>query len=123
MFDLFAGNASFGGGDTIDGEAGEDRAFGGIGNDTIRGGDGDDHLEGNNGDDGIYGGDAEDDIIGGTSPEALPGAAAGQTAADAPDVGETILSGGAGRDVIIGDNGSITRPGGTDPIIGGVARR
>ena len=122
VFDLFAGNASFGGGDTIDGEDGEDRAFGGIGNDTIRGGDGDDRLEGNNGDDGIYGEADEDDIIGGTSPLALPGASGAHTAADASDGGETILSGGAGRDVIIGDNGTIARTFGDDPIIGGPAR-
>ena len=122
VFDLFSNDSSRGGSDTINGGAGEDRVFGGLSGDTIHGDDDDDHLEGNAGDDAVYGDAGEDDIIGGTSPEALPNPAAGQTAADAPDVGETILSGGAGRDVIIGDNGIITRPGGTDPIIGGVAR-
>ncbi len=123
VFDLFAADpALVGGSDTIDGGAGEDRVFGGLSGDTIHGDGEDDHLEGNAGDDAVYGDDGEDDVIGGTSPEALPSPAAGQTAADAGDVGETILSGGAGRDVIIGDNGIITRPGGTDPIIGGVAR-
>ena len=122
VFDLFANDATLGFGDTIAGESGEDRAFGGLGFDTISGGDADDHLEGNNGDDEIRGNAGDDDIIGGTSDEALPGAAAGQRAADAPDTGETILSGGAGLDVIIGDNGNIVRPGGTDPILGGPAR-
>ena len=122
VFDLFAGDATFGGADTIGGGADGDRAFGGIAGDTIRGGDGDDHLEGNNGDDAVHGEGDQDDVIGGTSPEALPSPAADKAAADAPDAGETILSGGAERDVILGDNGIITRPGGTDPIIGGVAR-
>jgi Ca2+-binding RTX toxin-like protein len=122
VFDLFANDSTLGFGDTIAGEGGADRAFGGLGFDTISGGDADDHLEGNNGDDEISGNDGDDDIIGGTSDEALPGAAAGQSAADAPDTGETILSGGAGLDVIIGDNGDIIRPGGTDPILGGPAR-
>ena len=48
-------------------------------------------------------------MIGGTSPESLPSPAAGKAAADAPDTGE-ILSGGAERDVILGDNGIITAP-------------
>lgn len=122
VYDLFATDPSLGGSDTINGGQGEDRIFGGLHGDTIHGDGDDDHLEGNVGDDAVYGDDGEDDIIGGTSPEALPNPVAGQAAADAPDVGETILSGGAGRDVIIGDNGIITRPGGTDPIIGGVAR-
>jgi len=122
VFDLFASDATRGGGDTIYGDADDDRAFGGIGNDTIHGVGGDDMLQGNSGDDAIYGDANDDDIIGGTSDEALPGATAGQAAADAPDGAETILSGGSGRDVVIGDNGNITRPGGTDPILGGPAR-
>ena len=122
VFDLFAADATLGGGDFLYGDLDDDRAFGGIGNDAIFGGAGDDMLEGNSGDDAIHGDANDDDIIGGTSDEALPGATAGQTAADAPDGGESILSGGSGRDVIIGDNGNITRPGGTDPIVGGPAR-
>jgi len=122
VFDLFAQDNTLGAADALSGNAGNDRAFGGIGNDTIHGNDGDDMLEGNNGNDTISGEANDDDIIGGTSDEALPGAAAGQTAADANDSGETLLSGGAGRDVIIGDNGNITRPGGADSILGGPAR-
>ena len=122
VFDLFANDPSLGGPDVIAGDGDADRIFGGLGGDTISGGDADDHLEGNSGDDEIRGNAGDDDIIGGTSDESLPGAAAGQTAADATDTGETILSGGAGLDVLIGDNGNITRPGGSDPILGGPAR-
>ena len=84
VFDLFAGEATLGGADTIGGGADNDRAFGGIAGDTIRGGDGDDHLEGNNGDDAVHGEGDQDDVIGGTSPESLPSPAAGKAAADAP---------------------------------------
>ena len=122
VFDLFAGDPTLGGADTINGGDGTDRAFGGLAGDTIHGEAADDHLEGNLGDDSIYGDGGDDDLIGGTSPEALPGALIGQQAADASDVGETLISGGNGRDVIVGDNGVITRPGGTDPILGGPAR-
>jgi Ca2+-binding RTX toxin-like protein len=122
VFDLFANDGSLGGSDTITGGIGADRAFGGIAGDTIRGGGDDDHLEGNSGDDAVYGEGGQDDVVGGTSPESLPTPASGQAADDAPDSGETILSGGDAQDVIVGDNGTIDRTGGADGITGGVAR-
>ncbi len=112
-----------GGDDTIDAGAGHDIVFGGEGNDTIWGGDGNDVLLGDHGlwslarpanqrflsiftgpddgggDDVIYGG-AGDDIIYGGDPPPLPHADLTQ---------ETYATPGDGADVILGDNGQITR--------------
>jgi len=100
--------------DTIDGGAQSDTLFGGLGNDTVRGGADDDHLEGNVGADTVYGGDGQDDILGGTSPLALAGASSSGT----PDTGDTLLSGENDPDVILGDNGLITRS--DPPLVDGV---
>src|SRR5262249_6286987 len=61
-----------------------------------------DYMEGNAAADTMYGEADQDDIIGGTSADG------------ASDAGDTI-NGGAAADVIVGDNGTISRPGGNDP--------
>ena len=58
----------------------------------IYGGSANDHAEGNDGDDSIFGEDGNDDLIGGSDK------------AGVADVGETLISGGEGQDVIAGDN-------------------
>jgi Ca2+-binding RTX toxin-like protein len=120
--------ATAGGGDTIDGERGDDALYGGAGTDTVQGGLHDDHIEGNAGDDALYGtaldvtttASDQDDMIGGSSavnPDAVK-----------EDAGETIVQGGSDRDVMVGDNGEIVRPVDAsgrwlpDPITGGVLR-
>jgi Ca2+-binding RTX toxin-like protein len=121
--------ATVGGADGIDGERGDDALYGGAGNDTVEGGLHDDHIEGNAGDDALYGiasdigttdASDQDDMIGGSSrvnPDAVQ-----------EDAGETIMRGDSDRDVMIGDNGEITRPVDgagrwlPDPITGGVLR-
>ena len=121
--------ANVGGPDTIAGDAGDDTLYGGLGADRVEGGAGDDHIEGNAAADelygfGISGGDPsardQDDIIGGSSsvnPDAVKA-----------DAGESIMRGDGDHDVMIGDNGEITRPVDgsgrwtTDPLTGGVSR-
>ncbi len=130
---------------------GDDRLFGGSGDDHLYGGGGDDHLEGGPGDDYLEGGPGEDVLYGyrpevaasGATFDATSGAVHGQNiliggSSDAhPDAATTgaddegdILVGGAGHDVIIGDNAQVERPttdDGTqwapDPITGGHARQ
>jgi len=101
--------------DEMYGDNDVDTMYGGRGDDLMRGGGADDDIEGNandtealpadadpldhNGDgDVIYGDGGEDDITGGSHVDD----------ADA-DSGDTIL-GNVAQDVIIGDNGDITRP-------------
>jgi len=101
--------------------------------DTIYGGDGDDYIEGNHGSDDLYGDAGDDDILGGSSP-VYTGIAGppytdqnAMTYTDQSDrsrlvpLGETLsvevplgdtIHGGNGSDVILGDNGIITRPDG-----------
>ncbi|MFN2539359.1 MAG: hypothetical protein ABR549_14590 [Mycobacteriales bacterium] len=94
------------GGDTIEGNAGNDKAFGEGGNDTIRGNAGDDVLVGNQDSDVINGNDGEDDVIGGS----LGGAAApGLVAKGQLDAGDRLF-GDADQDVILGDNAQVIRP-------------
>src|SRR5204862_204623 len=76
------------------------------GGDTMHGDAQDDYMEGNGGGDSITGDAGQDDIIGGTS------------AAGSLDAGDTICGGDcltpgllADHDAIVGDNGTITRPG------------
>jgi Ca2+-binding RTX toxin-like protein len=104
-----------GGDDTISGGGDADLAFGGLVGDHIHGDDGLDHLEGNAGDDSVFGDNGSDDILGGSSPLASGAGAtapcpAGPTLGT-PDVGETLLAGGDGNDVMFGDNGCILRTG------------
>ena len=93
--DEIYGEAGF---DTIFGDSGTDRLFGNEDVDVIRGGIGDDYVEGNGAADWLFGDGDQDDIIGGTSQD---------SADDAAD----YIEGGSGYDVIVGDNGEITRPG------------
>ena len=102
--------------DEVYGDNNRDRMYGGTGDDLMRGGSDDDDIEGNandtaavpadadpldHSDDGdlLYGDGGQDDITGGSSVDD----------ADA-DGGDTIL-GNREQDVIVGDNGDITRPG------------
>ena len=87
--------------DVMYGDSGADRMFGNAGGDDMRGGLDDDYMEGNQGIDTIRGEAGQDDLIGGTSASGTP---------DEYDV----IFGGALADVVVGDNGAITRPGGVD---------
>ncbi|MEO6651208.1 MAG: hypothetical protein ABIP17_00950 [Ilumatobacteraceae bacterium] len=88
--------------DVMFGDSGADRMFGNAGNDNMRGGIDDDYMQGNEDSDVMRGEAGEDDLIGGSS-------AAGT--ADGID----LIYGGALADVMVGDNGEITRPGGAAP--------
>ncbi|RYC14574.1 hypothetical protein [Nocardioides zhouii] len=118
-----APSATTRGGDILDGGGLTDRLFGQGGADTIRGDLGDDYVEGNDGGDTITGGDGADDIIGGSSTnDAMPlGGTGGRlsasltgpldaSAAGLLDGGTDVIDSGAGADVVLGDNGRITRP-------------
>jgi Ca2+-binding RTX toxin-like protein len=101
-------NSPIGGPDEMHGDAGNDDMYGGPEADTMHGNAGDDYMEGNPGSEvHMYGDAGQDDMMGGTS----------QTGSTYPDGGDTISGGdGAGGvtdndyDVILGDNGIITRP-------------
>ena len=114
--------ATIGEGDLLLGEAADDCIYGENGNDRIIGADGDDHAEGGDDTDTINGNDGQDDLIGGTTETAD-----NATEGDQPDVND-IIRGDADHDVILGDNGRITRPGGSDDLdtsrgVTNVARR
>jgi Ca2+-binding RTX toxin-like protein len=95
-------------GDTISGGDGNDLIFGQGGADTIDGDAGDDYIEGNDGDDTIRGGDGDDDLVGGGS--ANDGVFdADRVGTGLTDVGEALISGGAGEDWIAGDNALVNR--------------
>jgi Ca2+-binding RTX toxin-like protein len=111
------------GGDVIEGNAGNDKAFGEGGNDTIRGNDGNDVLVGNQDSDVINGNDGEDDVIGGSLGSATGPGLVGKGQLDAGD----RLYGDAQQDVITGDNAQVLRPftglaWDLDPITGGHQR-
>jgi Ca2+-binding RTX toxin-like protein len=107
--------STHGGDDTINGGGDADLAFGGIVGDHIHGDDGEDHLEGNGGDDSVFGDNGSDDVIGGSSPLANGALATAPCPVNGtlgtPDVGETLLSGGDGNDVMFGDNACVLRTG------------
>jgi Ca2+-binding RTX toxin-like protein len=96
--------------DVMNGDAGTDSMYGDADHDVMSGDADDDYMEGNSAADTMSGGPGQDDILGGTG-------SAGQ-----PDAGDTIcgydcatplLPGSpSDADVIVGDNGQITRPGG-----------
>lgn len=123
--------ATSGAADTLIGGDGRDQMFGQGGNDQIGGNAGDDYTEGGIGDDTINGDDGQDDLLGGssnrtgriisTSIDSLLTAPTVQNDQDATLIldGNDRISGGAGADVALGDNGRITRqdPGAT--IAGG----
>ena len=124
-----------GAGDTLLGEDGRDLLFGQAGKDTADGGAGDDYVEGNTDDDTITGGTGEDDLVGGGSFNTgaviagagngdrllTPVAAAVLTDASASGLvdGNDTITGGDSADVMLGDNGRITRNGPNATISGG----
>jgi len=104
------------GGDTIEGDAANDRIYGEGGNDTIdgdatghaiSGAPGDDYVEGNQNVDTIHGNDGRDDLIGGSSEIASGN---GDAAVGRPDAGD-IIDGDARADVIAGDNAVVSKLG------------
>jgi Ca2+-binding RTX toxin-like protein len=122
-----------GGDDQLYGEDGRDLAFGQGGNDIVGGGGDTDYLEGNDGADNLLGGDGEDDLVGGGSSrngeiittsgsvvDRLLTAPRGLTDVSASGLldGNDTLDGGDSRDVLMGDNGRITR-GGPLALLGG----
>ncbi|HEY3556555.1 MAG TPA: calcium-binding protein [Kribbella sp.] len=113
--DHLYGNA---GADVLHGGPGDDVAEGNTDDDQLYGDAGDDHLEGNAGADRMYGMSGQDDIAGGTTPDAVAGA----PTSSSDDIGDPVLSGGDGADVILGDNGSIVRTGTTSTADGHAER-
>ena len=114
--DLGSSDTTLGGNDYLVGGDDADHAYGGLGGDTLYGGLADDHAEGNPGADHIRGEVGDDDVIGGSSQLAsglFSGSEAGW-----PDGGDDI-SGGAGQDVITGDNAVVTRGGTAHPVMAG----
>lgn len=116
-------DAVTGGDDVVDAGAETDRVFGQGGDDDLTGGDGDDYVEGNDGADQVLGGNDADDVLGGSSaPDGQPLGTTGTRLTDglsgpvdpaSPgllDRGRDTLDGGAGDDVVLGDNGRVTRP-------------
>jgi len=115
--DLMASSGNTGNVDT-------DRIFGQGGNDGVSAGTGDDYVEGNQGADTVSAGTGNDDVVGGSS------SAAGQPLGSASTTGTRLdkavddwdtsaagvadgidtVHGDGGDDVVLGDNGRITRP-------------
>ncbi len=100
--------AAVSGGDEMFGDGGSDRMYGEGGDDRMQGNANDDYLEGNQGSDWIEGNDGEDDLIGGSSESLATLTPPGNAAYGDPD-GADFLHGGAGADVIAGDNAVIAR--------------
>jgi len=121
--------------DTLTGDEGRDLLFGQVGDDELAGGADDDYLEGNDGADTLDGNEGEDDLIGGGSSNngAIITASgngvidrlltASKVATDTTSAGlldgNDDLDGGDARDVLLGDNGRITRHGPNRTLAGG----
>jgi Ca2+-binding RTX toxin-like protein len=111
----------FGGGDVLDGGAGDDLILGMLGEDILIGGLGADRLEGWEGDDQLFGGAGDDILAGdfgrdeqpwmrmpGAAYRVMPGAV-GLFSGDASEVnqvGNDYLAGGAGNDLLLGEAGA-----------------
>jgi Ca2+-binding RTX toxin-like protein len=95
------------GADTIQSGAGNDLAFGQGDGDTLGGGDAHDHLEGGPGADTIGGGAGQDDIVGGSSTGS--GVFRSGSAPTGRADGADAIHGDDDADVVLADNGSITR--------------
>jgi Ca2+-binding RTX toxin-like protein len=106
------------GDDDIHGDAANDVLLGEGGADTIHGDDGNDYVEGNQGADTVYGDAGQDDIIGGSSQVGNGATKTGLTVQGMKDTGDSLLSGGDGQDVILGDNGFILRTGTSPERVG-----
>ncbi|MBJ7388704.1 MAG: cadherin domain-containing protein, partial [Sphingomonadaceae bacterium] len=123
--DTLTGNASdnrlFGldGADTIRGGAGADVLVGDGGNDSLFGDAGEDNLAGGDGNDIIYGGTEKDLLDGGDGDDTLYGEAGDDTLIGG--AGADILSGGEGNDVLGSGDGNDTLTGGigNDTLSGG----
>ncbi len=117
--------------DAIEGDNGADKLRGGPGDDTIQGRSGNDLIEGQGDNDVLYGSDGDDDIRGGTGDDDLFGESGDDLlsgGADEDDLiggrdntgvgGDTsfgdLLNGDAGIDYLLGDEGTIARPAGSD---------
>lgn len=134
-----------GGDDWISSDAGSDVVFGGGGNDAIFGGAGGDEIDGGGGDDEIFGGNGadilsgrsgEDIIDGGDGIDQISGGPSADTiySGRGATVGSgSFVSGGAGADLIFGDDDAddlrggsgadeIRGNGGDDVITGGIGR-
>ena len=94
------------GGDLITAGADTDVVFAQRGDDTVRLGDGADYGEGGPGGDSVHGDLDNDDVVGGSF---TPASTSLQGPVGQPDAGDTLF-GDAGQDVVLGDNGSLTRP-------------
>ena len=112
------------GDDTIYGSAYDDVLAGGSGNDTIEAGAGDDHVYG---DGGINIDLSQRLSMAGPGlmtvvNAAVPGTLAGT--GDTLAVGDDVLDGGAGNDILVGDHGDIVQLAGTNHLLsnGGVIR-
>ncbi len=95
------------GDDTIEAGDGTDLVFGQRGADTISLGADADYGEGGPGIDGVHGDAGDDDVVGGSY---TPAVEATIRSTGQPD-GRDTLFGDAGQDVVLGDNGAVTRPG------------
>jgi Ca2+-binding RTX toxin-like protein len=122
LLDLGAGTAGTSDGDYLEGNAGNDVILGQGGNDRLKGNAGDDYVEGNQGTDAIDGNAGDDDLVGGSSTalggsqSVAPGFGSQVAPTDAtpgqPDANDEIF-GGAGDDLVTGDNAVISRVGPT----------
>ncbi len=100
--------------DVIEGGDDADTAYGQAGNDLVEGESGDDYLEGNAGIDTVTGSSGQDDLVGGSGRDDGPHAPSTtfRRLANVLDEGD-VMDGGGDQDVMLGDNGSIVRPGTT----------
>ena len=120
LFDVLISDPAVAGGDTIIGGSVRDLLFGQAGDDEIEGREGDDYIEGNQGNDTVSGGLGGDDVVGGSASldgvlgSTIPAGFVASTITDGAD----IIDGYADDDVIVGDNGRISRP----PDAGGAWR-
>ncbi len=120
--------------DSIEGNGGDDTINAGGGNDTVDGGADDDVIDGGLGDDSVLGGDGADSVVGGDGADTIYGGSnvpadnliddnidPGQNDPDTLN-GQDTLDGGAGNDVIFGedDDDSITGGTGNDSLDGGI---
>nr|NIS43977.1 tandem-95 repeat protein [Desulfuromonadales bacterium] len=103
-------NGDNGGGDVIDGGAGNDHLKGMKGDDTLFGNSGNDHLQGGQGSDTLYGGTGDDFIQGQQGNDVAYGGS-----------GDDTIEGGEGADTLYGDFGNDTIDGGSgnDVLVGG----
>ena len=97
--------ATASGPDTITGDLGNDVLLGQGGNDRVDGGTEADYAEGGQDSDLVLGGEGDDDVVGGSSATFTNG---GAGATGQPDASDNV-NGGGGSDLVIGDNGLLTR--------------